>query len=58
MENVLPPAGPLFIRVPKKGEDHGREGEDCYWFTWGQLPVGDGQGSWHQDVWPSLDGPH
>ena len=25
--NVVPPAGPLFIRVLKKGEDQGREGE-------------------------------
>ena len=26
-------------------------GKDCHWLTWGQLPVGDGQGRWHQDVW-------
>ena len=42
----------------EKGEDQGKEGEDCHWSTWGQLPVDDGQGSWHQDVWQRLDGPH
>ena len=42
----------------KKGQTMvGRE-KDCHWLTWGQLFVGDGQGSWHQDVWPPLDRPH
>ena len=42
----------------KKGEDHGREGKDCHWLTFGQFPAGDGQGSWCQDVWPPPDRPH
>ena len=58
MENVVPPAGPLFIRVSKKGRTMAGRGKDCHWLTWGQLPVGDGQGIWHQDVWPPPDGTH
>ena len=51
MENVVPPARPLLIRVLKSGRTKARRGKDCHWLTWGQLPVDDGQGSWCQDVW-------
>ena len=42
----------------KKGRTMVGRGKDCHLLTWGQLPVGDGQGSWCQDVWPPPDGPH
>ena len=42
----------------KKGRTMAGRGKDCHWLTWGQLPLGAEQESWHQDVWPPPDGSH
>ena len=42
----------------KKWQTKTGRGKECHLSTWGQLPEGDGQGSWHQDVWQTPGRPH
>ena len=34
MENIVPPSGPLFIRVSKKGRIMTGRGTICHWLIW------------------------
>ena len=48
---------PVFMYC-ERGHTKAGRGEGCQWSIWGQLPVGDGQGSCCQDVWQTPDEPY